>query len=500
MRLTFLFFTLLFLAACSSLNPVSREAEITNPSADNPLWAAIREAQPGEWQVILNNGPQALDWRLKAIDSASESIDLQTFLWSPDTTGLLIEEHLIRAAERGVKIKLLVDDTFIIGEEGFIAELIDNPNIEYRVFNPYKRRSDNLLTREILNLFEFQRLNHRMHNKAMIIDKRLAIVGGRNLADEYFGLDETVNFRDMELMVGGPVINGIADTFDNYWNDQWSFPIEEIIQFKPSSLKSEDHRLSARPHSQIHEEINQQSLIESFSMLVKDAYQGKVKVIADDPPGDDPADESSAPVQLANSLESYFNQARENIVLVSAYLIPAEDIETSIYELVEKGVTIQLLTNSIQSNNHLAAHSSYRNHITTLLKNGAELHELRVDAQTRERYILPPIENKSLALHAKVLILDHDKTFIGSPNFDPRSLRMNTEMGLLVESEALNRAVRSDYAIDFDLDNAWQLTLDENDRVIWQSDTETRTSQPAASFMQRLEDWFFAHLPIEAEM
>lgn len=347
MRLTFLFFTLLFIAACSSLNPVSREAEITTTSADNPLWAAIREAQPGEWQVILNNGLQALDWRLKAIDSASESIDLQTFLWTPDTTGLLIEEHLIRAAERGVKIKLLVDDTFIIGEEGFIAELIDNPNIEYRVFNPYKRRSDNLLTREILNLSEFHRLNHRMHNKAMIIDKRLAIVGGRNLADEYFGLDETVNFRDMELMVGGPVVNGIADTFDNYWNDQWSFPIEEIIQFKPSSQKSDNPGLSARPHSQIHEEINQQSLIESFSILVKDAYQGKVKVIADDPPGDDPADESSAPVQLANSLESYFNQARENIVLVSAYLIPAENIETSIYELVEKGVTIQLLTNSI---------------------------------------------------------------------------------------------------------------------------------------------------------
>ena len=173
----------------------------------------------------------------------------------------------------------------------------------------------------------------------MIIDKRLAIVGGRNLADEYFGLDETVNFRDMELMVGGPVINGIADTFDNYWNDQWSFPIEEIIQFKPSSLKSEDHRLSARPHSQIHEEINQQSLIESFSMLVKDAYQGKVKVIADDPPGDDPADESSAPVQLANSLESYFNQARENIVLVSAYLIPAEDIENHLIIDEVDGVT-----------------------------------------------------------------------------------------------------------------------------------------------------------------
>jgi len=500
MRATFFIFTLFFIAACSSLNPVSREAEITNPSADSPLWSAIREIHPGDWQVIFNNGPRALDWRLKAIDAATGSIDLQTFLWSSDTTGLLIEKHLIKAAERGVKVKLLVDDTFITEEDSFITELMNHQNIEYRVFNPYKRRSDNLLTREILNLSEFHRLNLRMHNKAMIVDKRLAIVGGRNLADEYFGLDETVNFRDMELMVGGPAVVRIADIFDNYWNNQWSFPIEEIIQLKPSSSDTKAQVNSASKNPQLHEEVNQQALVANFTMLVTDAYQGKVTVIADDPPGANPADTESAPVQLATSLESYFSDARENIILVSAYLIPADNIENTIFNLVENGVSIQLLTNSIQSNNHLAAHSSYRNHITTLLKNGADLHEIRIDAQDRARYILPPIESKSLALHAKVLIIDHDKTFIGSPNFDPRSLRMNTEMGLLIESEELNRAVRNDYAIDFNLDNAWRLALDENDRVIWQSDEETRTNQPAASFMQRIEDWFFAHLPIEAQM
>ncbi len=500
MRRLFFLFTLFSLTACSSLNPVGREAEFTDLSADSPLWSAIREIQPGEWQVILNNGPQALDWRLKAIDGATGSIDLQTFLWSPDTTGLLIGQHLIRAAERGVKVKLLIDDTFIVGQESFIGELMDHENIEYRIFNPYKRRTGSLVTREILNLSEFHRLNHRMHNKAMIIDKRLAIVGGRNLADEYFGLDDTVNFRDMELMVGGPVVNTISDIFDKYWNDQWSFPIAEIIDLNSSGQDSNTQNVSAIMNTELHTEADQQALIDSFSLLVKNAYRGQAKVIADEPPGANPADVQSAPVQLANSLEAYFADARENIILVSAYLIPDENIEESITSLVKNGVSIQLLTNSIQSNNHLAAHSSYRNHIATLLKNGAELHEVRIDAKTRDRYILPPVESKSLALHAKVLILDHDKTFIGSPNFDPRSLRINTEMGLLIESQALNQAVRNFYAVDFSLDNSWQLILDENERVLWRSDTETRSTQPAASLMQRIEDWFFAHLPIEAEM
>jgi putative cardiolipin synthase len=161
---------------------------------------------------------------------------------------------------------------------------------------------------------------------------------------------------------------------------------------------------------------------------------------------------------------------------------------------------VRILTNSIRSNNHLAAHSAYRKHINELLADGAQLHEVRVDARDRHFYMFPPTDKKSLALHAKALVIDRDKVFIGSANLDPRSLRLNTEMGLLVYSEALNAEVRSMVERDFSQANAWHLRFDEDGNVIWVSGNVVLTSQPAESFMQRIEDWFFMHLPIEDEM
>ena len=167
---------------------------------------------------------------------------------------------------------------------------------------------------------------------------------------------------------------------------------------------------------------------------------------------------------------------------------------------MNRGVKVRILTNSIQSNNHLAAHSAYRKHIKKLLEGGAELHEVRVDARDRYLYMFPPTDKKSLALHAKVLVIDDDKVFIGSPNMDPRSLVINTEMGLLVQSEELNAQIRSLVERDFSQANAWHLKLNDKGHVVWVSDGVVLESQPARSFMQRIEDWFFMHLPIEDEM
>lgn len=164
------------------------------------------------------------------------------------------------------------------------------------------------------------------------------------------------------------------------------------------------------------------------------------------------------------------------------------------------GVSVKILTNSLRSNNHLAAHSAYRNHINTLMTHGAQLHEVRADAKQRFLYMFPPTDSKNLALHAKVFVVDNDKVFIGSANLDPRSLRLNTEMGLLVVDDALNQAVRKSVEPDFSKANAWHLEFNEKDQVVWISDEEVLTSQPANSYMQRLEDWFISHLPVEEEM
>jgi putative cardiolipin synthase len=234
--------------------------------------------------------------------------------------------------------------------------------------------------------------------------------------------------------------------------------------------------------------------------LVKGADAGEAILFVDEPPEDNPRNRDEAPIQVANELIKLFDEAESEIVIVSAYLIPTPHLEGAVERALARGVRVRMLTNSISSNNHLSAHSAYRNHIETLLEHGAELHEVRTDAADRDRYMLTPIGRKTLALHAKALIIDDDKVFVGSANLDPRSLRINTEMGFLILSSDFNGTVRAALEGDFSDANAWRLELQESGQVFWVADGKTLQSQPATSFMQRIEDWFFSHMPIESEL
>ena len=490
----------MFAGGCSTLKPVQLPDEYTMPPSDLPLWQSLVEIRPENWFVLLNDGKSALDWRLTAIDSAVESIDLQTFLWDFDTVGSLILDRLVSAADRGVTVKILVDDTFLISEDQILVGLADHPKIEYRVFNPFKRRASGFVSREILNLNEFQRLDHRMHNKAMIVDNRIAIVGGRNLANEYFGLHSEANFRDLELLAGGPIVQEISTTFDDYFNDDWSLPIDMLPHIEPNYVDLYAARHVRDPGVYEYEEKSEEARQQLWEKVVREAFQGDAFLFVDKPPVENPVADESAPIQLAKRLIELLDKAEEEILIISAYLIPSINLEGAIERAVQRGVDVRILTNSIRSNNHLAAHSAYRKHINELLADGAQLHEVRIDARDRHFYMFPPTDKKSLALHAKALVIDRDKVFIGSANLDPRSLKLNTEMGLLVYSKALNAKVRSMVERDFSQANSWQLRFDEDGNVIWVSENVVLTSQPAESFMQRIEDWFFMHLPIEDEM
>ena len=490
----------LSLSACSNLQPSAHQPEYTTGPTQTDLWDTLADLQPNNWQQPLNDGATSIDWRLKAIDSATESLDLQTFLWNFDTVGSLVLDHIIRAANRGVKVKLLIDDTFLAGKDDELLYIHEHPNIQYRVFNPYKRRSNNIATRMILNLGEFGRLDHRMHNKAMIVDDRVAIIGGRNLADEYFGLHGLANFRDMELIVGGPIVQEITNSFDNYWNAPWSVPISELSHIKTSHAELDKLPEVVKKSQHIHSESDPKSLKEQWINLVKTAFTGDPHLLVDNPPTKNPEDLDSQPVQVANTLIDIFDEAQSEILIVSAYLIPTPSMEGAIKRAEQRGTQVRILTNSLSSNNHLAAHSSYQNHVEELMGHGANLHEVRTDAQLRNVYMFPPLRQKSLALHAKMLVIDNDKVFIGSANLDPRSLRLNTEMGLLVESKALNAKIREMILPDFSHANAWELDKDENGELIWVSGDEVLYSQPDTGFLQRIEDWFISHLPIEDEM
>ena len=223
--------SLLFLAGCSArLQPVDSPVEVTPPPSAAAQWQTLNSIHQDDWFHVLNVGSEALDWRLRAIDSAVDSIDLQTFIWDLDGSGALIRDHLLAAAERGVFVRVLVDDSFVLDADDELLDIDRHDNIELKVFNPYKRRSSEAGLRTVLNLGEFHRLDHRMHNKVMVIDNRVAVLGGRNLADHYFGYDQSDNFRDMEVVAGGPVVHELASGFDLYWNDIWSFPVAAIME------------------------------------------------------------------------------------------------------------------------------------------------------------------------------------------------------------------------------------------------------------------------------
>lgn len=488
------------LVGCAQLSPFEGASETTPPPVKMGVWRDIERVRSTDWQVPLNDGRTALEWRLRAIDSATQSIDLQSFIWSFDSVGSVIQERLLAAADRGVNVRILIDDSFLLGEDQHVLELHRHRNVQYRVYNPYKRRSGSTVSRFVLNLGEFHRLDHRMHNKSMVVDNQVAILGGRNLADEYFGFDDSYNFRDMELLVGGPVVEDVSRSFDEYWNDRWSFPIDAVGHLRVSHVERQSISSSASGLSKAFVAESERERNDDWLDAVRKAFGGTSRLVVDDPPAERPQAVNDRPVQVARELRRVIDQARNEVTIVSAYLVPTPGLIDALREAVQRGVKVRLLTNSINSNNHLTAYTAYHSHVRELIGLGAEVHEMRVAAETRSRYIFPPVGRKSLGLHAKYMIVDGKRVVVGSANLDPRSLRINTEMVLIVESPGLARRLMEFTEPDFDTTNAWRLAIGENGRTLWVGDDVVLDADPATSGFQRLEEWFFAHLPIENEM
>jgi putative cardiolipin synthase len=491
--------TVLFLAGCSALQPVDLPDEYSLAPAQSPLWTQLTEERPGDWIYLLNTGDEALWWRLRLIDRATRSIDLQTFLWKEDRSGLKVLRHLYEAADRGVRVRIMLDDTFTANLDEDIWDIAHHPNIEFRIYNPYAHRSNSLVVRQFLNLGDFSRVDHRMHNKIMVADNHAAIVGGRNLADEYFGSHEEANFRDMEVLAVGPTMQPLSRQFDEYWNSDWSFPVEEVIEVSPTRTPEEfEAWVLETAERGLYED--EEGRLQAWAQVARLGVTGEVEVFADTPASENPAATEELPVQLAQELIRQIDKTDEEMILISAYLIPTPELEQAIERAEERGVRVRILTNSLRSNNHMAAHSAYRNHVDRLVDHGAEVHEVRALARDRGLYMDMPIEEKHLGLHSKVLLIDDDTSLIGSANLDPRSLRLNTEMVLLIRSREFNQWVRDVIALDFHQRNAWHLQRQEDGRLAWVADDVVLHEQPAESGLQRLEDWFLSIMPIENEM
>ena len=498
----------LLLASCAK--PIKPHSEPESYALVNPVkadaWKALTEGLPDDgtssWFAILDKGSDALRWRLALIDTARTSIDTQYFLWKDDAVGSLLLERLLLAADRGVRVRFLIDDSFLSGEDLEMLEIDTHPNIEIRVFNPFQIRSSSALVRYLDNLNDFGRTNHRMHNKLLMADSEAAIVGGRNIADEYFGFGKQQNFRDFDLIATGKVISGLAAGFDTYWNSGWAFPVTEVDGNKVNDGDLTDLRAELRETAVglgawlTETGVEPRDWSAEWRKLGGMMLPGEAEILQDKPhfEGDTP------PVQVADRIRLAFEESDTEIVGITAYLIPTDELLTSIAQANATGVRIRMLTNSLASTNHVPAHTAYRHQREAMLAAGVELHEVRLDGLDRADYEAPGFIARRFGLHGKVVIFDDNRVFIGTLNLDPRSMVLNTEMGLLIDSPALNEAVRDALAPNFSLANSWRVEKNESGELIWRSHDGVLTRQPADGMSRRIRDFFYGLMPIDSEM
>lgn len=487
----------LALWACATVEPErERPHEVALSPAPLSAWPALSGIADSDTMVALNDGRTALHWRLRLLRAATRSIDLQTFIWEDDAVGLALVREALAAADRGVQVRVILDDSFLAHADPMLHALGEHPNIRYRIYNPLAIRGGDEKMRELENLADFARINHRMHNKLLVVDGRVAIVGGRNQADEYFGLQATQNFRDMEVILQGPFLSELSGVFDLYWNDPWTIPIENLTEGQEGlDLAAMRDALS---RSDVPVSPPQTASQDEWRALFDTGVGGHLSLIVDSPP--DVSPDQDLPLQLAESFIHRIDAVQSDLLLVSAYFIPTPALTDALRRATQRGVRVRILTNSLGSNNHITAHAAYSNHRPELLQAGVDLFELRADASDRAKYIFGAVEDSALGLHAKIGIFDDCCLFIGSSNLDPRSLRINTEVGALIDSPELNRQLREFFAIDLLPRNAWRVILDESNQVVWQGEAGIVHDAPPASFFMRTESWFFGLLPIEDQL
>ncbi|WP_217358024.1 phospholipase D family protein [Ruegeria atlantica] len=444
----------------------------------------------------LFDGNDALGARLRMIETAESSIDLQTFLIKPDLAGSLMWLALYSAAERGVKIRLLFDDVFTTAGDDQIATLNAHPNVEIRVFNPLSRNS----TVAVNFLLDFSRVNRRMHNKVTITDGSFAILGGRNIADEYFSIGTQYDFADFDLFVAGKPVQTLSKSFDTYWNDAWSLPFDAIDDGDIVPLSEAYKQFQNRALEQevaIYDRALGSEYIRQLRNGEVPVYYGRVKIVADDlqklrtPSG-------TGPFAVGDAFYNSLGRAENSVIVVTPYFIPEEYGAEYLERLVKKGIDVSIVTNSLASTNHPYTHGHYARYRKRLLRAGANFAEVRASAPPSTEGVETP-----LTLHTKIALIDETYVFVGSANVDPRSIRQNSEIGMLVRSPSLAKQIKTqlDAAVPI---YTYSVSLNDAGKLQWE-DTTTKNNpplspEPSAGFWRKLVAKVSSWLPIEQQL
>jgi putative cardiolipin synthase len=499
------------LSACASrsVEPYERPAPAyAMPAATEGAFAGIESGirsrhgpEHSGFALIDANADAVRHWLL-LIDSATHSIDVQYYLWYGDTVGQLLVNRLLDAADRGVRVRMLVDDlnslirdaTTVVSRDDVAARLDAHPNVELRLFNPWTNRD--IAGRAGEMVVEFGRLNQRMHNKAIIVDNRAVILGGRNIGNEYFGLNPAFNFRDLDVLGIGPVARQTSAVFDAYWNSAWAMPAAALGLQVPAEqqavARSQARASLAQASALAQVPLEPRSWGDELRALPGRLHPGTSRVIADLPTG------GGIDQLMLDEIRALLRSARKELLIVNAYIIPAEHGIAILRDLDAAGVDVRILTNSLASHDVPAVNSHYSQWRRPILEAGGELHEMRHDAAIKESVAdTPPTQAHFMGLHAKALVIDRERAYIGSMNLDPRSALINSEMGVIIDSPGLGEALAEIIERDMQPANSWRVELDGDRGLRWINDAETVTRQPARSWWQRVEDVLFKAVPKE---
>ena len=450
--------------------------------------------------MLLRYGRKAFTSRIALTELAEKTLDVQYYIWEDDATGHIFSQRLLKAADRGVRVRVLLDDINFQGRDENIAALDAHPNVEIRLFNPFAHRS----ARALDFIADFGRVNHRMHNKLIVMDNALAIVGGRNIGNHYFQVDSHANFRDLDIVAAGPIVPEISDVFDYFFNGEWSVPIAALVDRErtPEDL--------ARTRSALEEKIAGEDYphpldqdVDELSSEKVDILEGLVwapgRIIWDDPKT---IQETGSTSRMQEALARRAKRLEKELLIESAYLVMRDHGVNSIRELSERGVRVRILTNSLVSNDVLAAHAGYAERRKQMIEAGAELYELKPDARTVKQRAAN--ETSKAALHTKAIAFDRKDVFIGSYNLDPRSGDINTEAGLYVESAELAQQLKDFMDDGVTMQDSYRVTLDEEGQLLWTTEENGEQvyyhKDPESSWWQRFQSGFIEILPVEDQL
>ncbi len=502
---------LAFLAACTPMQPASDRVDRTPqaPAVQGELatWLdtlpAVEEGQTGF--RLLDTGAEAFQWRVQSARKAQERIHIQYYIWRDDVAGRTLLGELLDAADRGVAVSLLLDDMDLRGSDDLLAAVNQHPNIEVRVFNPFRTRRG-AVRAGVEFVFRGSDLNRRMHNKAWVVDGHLAIIGGRNIGDEYFEVSPYYNFTDLDLVMVGPLATEVDHSFVEYWNSRAAIDLRRMRRVEQDPEKLARHREKLDAWLAEHQEhplltlepLNGVPLAEPIDDAGAYTWTDQAKLVVDDV-GKAKGYEHIRD-GVAEAVARRLDAVEHELLMISPYFVPRRDGTAQLIAMRERGVRVSVLTNSLAANDVAFTHSGYSRRRPALLEAGVELHELRPTA-------LPPraaadremgIGSSHASLHTKALIIDREEGFVGSFNLDPRSRYTNTELGVFLREPEIVQELLELYEHSTRPELAYQVRLDDEGWPIWTDDEGTLyRTDPKAGIWRRFLSGITRLAPVE---